>query len=108
MSLEQTKIIDFIGIEQTTGNLILTISDHLDWSDNLQEPHIGILQDKLNTYLSYIESGQVLKDYPNAKNNKIVISIVGKFEPSNKGLHFFNMVRDTLEKAGYGFRFELL
>jgi hypothetical protein len=26
-------VVDAIGIERTTGNLILTIADHLDWTD---------------------------------------------------------------------------
>jgi Family of unknown function (DUF6572) len=49
MSVEQTDVVDIVSIERETGNVILTISDHLDWSDSLA--HQRILQKKLQ-YLS--------------------------------------------------------
>ena len=108
MSIDQTKVIDFVGIEKTTGSLILTVSDHLDWSHDEQRRHIELLQDKLNTYLNYIESGQMLKDYPDAHNRKCVISVVSKYSPGAEGVLFFDDVRETLEQAGYELRLELL
>ena len=77
-------------------------------SQNEQERHIELLQQKLNTYLSYIEGGQMLKDYPNAHSCKCVISIVGKSDPSGDGVRFLDAVRETLGQAGYELRLELL
>jgi hypothetical protein len=34
MSVEETNKIDFFGIEKTSGDVILTVSDHLDWETN--------------------------------------------------------------------------
>ena len=45
MSVEQTDVVDIVSIERETGNVILTISDHLDWSDSVA--HQRILQKKL-------------------------------------------------------------
>jgi hypothetical protein len=53
MSVDQTNIVDFISIN-SSGNVVLTISDHLEW-DN-EGRHIYILQEKLNKYLAFIES----------------------------------------------------
>lgn len=53
MSIEETEVIDFIGIDKEQGEVSLTISDHLEWDDN----HLFILQKKLNSYISFIESG---------------------------------------------------
>jgi len=110
MSVEQTKIIDFVGFEKTTGSIVLTISDHLDWSENQQKNHIKLLQDKINTYLSYIEGGQIFRDYPDARNHRkiYVISVVGKYNPEGDGIRFFDSVREILKHSGYGFRIELL
>jgi len=33
MSIEQTDIVDIISTDRATGDVVLTISDHLDWSD---------------------------------------------------------------------------
>jgi len=55
MSVEQRKVIDFVGISKADGRAILTISDHLPWlADN---EHLLILQDKINDYLAFLESG---------------------------------------------------
>ena len=48
MSIEQTDLIDIISIDRLTGETILTISDHLDWSDSAT--HLRLLQNKLNRY----------------------------------------------------------
>ena len=45
MSVEQTDVVDIVGIDRETGHVELTISDHLDWSDSIT--HQTILQKKL-------------------------------------------------------------
>jgi hypothetical protein len=103
MAIDQSKAIDFIGIEKSSGAVILTISDHLEWNDSLA--HRLTLQDKINLYLSFIESGEILESYPASKGRKAVISIVGKYAPDAAGYAFLEEVRVTIEKAGIGFRF---
>jgi hypothetical protein len=68
MSVEQTDVVDIISIDRETGHVVLTISDHLDWSDSVG--HQAILQKKLNTYLAFIESGEILGQCPKAKNRR--------------------------------------
>ncbi len=65
MSIEQTDLVDIISIDRMTGEVILTISDHLDWSDC--GAHLLLLQSKLNRYLAFVESGEILQSYPKAK-----------------------------------------
>ena len=69
MSVEQTDKIDFIGSDKESNSIILTISDHLDWEDS--ERHLLLLQEKLNNYLAFCESGEILEVYPQAKNKHI-------------------------------------
>ena len=69
MSIEQTDLIDIISIDRLTGETILTISDHLDWSDS--EAHLLLLQNKLNRYLAFVESGEIFRSYPKAKNSRL-------------------------------------
>ena len=47
------------------NKLALMIADHLDWENELQ--HLTLLQDKINAYVSFIESGQIYSVYPDAK-----------------------------------------
>jgi hypothetical protein len=68
MSVEQTDVVDIVSIERETGNVILTISDHLDWSDSVA--HQSILQKKLNIYLAFVESGEILEQYRKQKTGQ--------------------------------------
>lgn len=105
MSVENSKVIDFASIDNN-GNAVLTISDHLEWDDN--SDHQLLLQNKINAYLSTVESGNFYDDYPDAKDRNIIINVVSKYEPNNNGNLFLDRVRKVLESAGYAFKFSVL
>ena len=105
MSIEQVDKIDFISTT-SNGKVQLTISDHLEWND--EENHLLILQNKLNAYLSFIESGQILESYSTALNKDVIISIVMKYEPTENSSIFLNNCKNFLEKNGYEFKWEVL
>jgi hypothetical protein len=86
MSIEQTDVVDIIGTDRMTGDVILTISDHLDWSDSTS--HQLLLQIKMNRYLAFIKSGEMEQSYPNAKGRAVVIEVVFKFVPDDGGRAF--------------------
>jgi hypothetical protein len=77
VSVEQTDVVDLLGIDRETGHVVLTISDHLDWSDSVG--HQTILQKKLNTYLAFVESGEILGQYPDAKDRPVAFRWYSKF-----------------------------
>jgi hypothetical protein len=64
MTISQTNVIDIVGIEEPTQRVVLTVVDHLSWED--EEGHYRALTNKLNAYLHFIESGELLKRYPDA------------------------------------------
>lgn len=98
MSIEQKDVIDAIGVSKTTGELILTISDHLDWEDDKE--HILLLQNKINAYVHFVESGEILQSYPDSKSRAIVIDIVAKFKFSPLCLQFYSRVEESLKDTG--------
>src|SRR5580658_6387568 len=98
MSVEQTEVVDIISTERMTGNVVLTISDHLDWSDSTA--HQMLLQSKLNRYLAFVESGEILESYPDAKDRPIEFKVVFQFPPDNGGQTFLAKVRPIIESAG--------
>ena len=102
MSIEQTEVVDIISTERMTGNVVLTISDHLDWSDSTA--HQLLLQSKLNRYLAFVESGEILQSYPKAKDRPIAFTVVFKFSPDDQGRAFLAKVRPIVESAGIRFR----
>jgi hypothetical protein len=68
-----------ISVDQETGQVTLTVSDHLDWSDSTE--HQNILQKKLNAFLAFVESGEILGRYPAAEDRLLVFKVVFKFRP---------------------------
>ncbi|MBX3199605.1 MAG: hypothetical protein KF894_15830 [Labilithrix sp.] len=59
MSIENPDVVDFVAIEHGQTKIALAISSHWDWSHPLE--HVYALQEKMNTYAVFIESGQVWK-----------------------------------------------
>ena len=105
MSIEQTDVVDAIGVDNSSGEVVLTITDHLEWENDTKE-HLLLLQEKINTYLRFIESGELLESYPDASGRKVVISIVAKYPLSTDAEEFINQVTSIVTGAGMGLRFE--
>jgi hypothetical protein len=105
MSVDQPKVIDFIGVDKESGDSVLTISDHLDWSNSRE--HQMILQDKINSYLAFIESGEVFESYPDSKGRPLVIQVVFKYKPDHEGQQFLARAREVIESAGFSLRYKV-
>lgn len=100
MPVDDLKVVDIVSID-LDGNVVLTISDHLEW--DLKNEHILILQKKLNAYLSFIESGELYESYSNAKDRKIIIQLAIKYLPDETGRKFIQLVKEFLLGEGYNF-----
>jgi hypothetical protein len=98
MSVDDSASVDAIGIDRTTDEAVLSISDHREWND---PEHLGVLQTKLNTYLAFIESGEVFKSYPAARSRKLRIDVVCKFEPDGTGGEFLAKAQSIIRDAGF-------
>jgi hypothetical protein len=105
MSVEQTDVVDIISTDRDTGQVVLTISDHLDWSDRVG--HQAILQKKLNTYLAFVESGEILEQYPKARNRPVAFKVVFRVPPDDSGRAFVAKAREVIETAGFALRDEV-
>lgn len=108
MSIDQADTIDFATIDKVTGDLWLTISDHLPWDENNEGSHLALLQKKINAYPRFVESGEVFKKVPGAEERSIVINLVGKFPLSQNADCFFGKARGAIESAGFRLQFILM
>jgi hypothetical protein len=105
MSIDQTDVVDIIGIDRISGEVILTISDHLDWSDTTA--HQRLLQAKLNRCLAFVESDEILQSYPGATVRRVVFKVVFKFVPDDGGRAFLTRARETVAAAGFTLQHEV-
>lgn len=106
MTVEQIDKIDFLSVEKETGFVKLTISDHLNWLD--ENNHLVLLQKKINTYISFIEGGELFEKYPENKGKTIIIYLALKYEPTKKAYIFLDKVKSATIDAGFDFKFNLI
>ena len=102
MSVEDTDMLDMINESRTTGAVNLIISDHLPW-DNV-EAHSAILQQKIERYLRFIKSGEILIMHPKSADRLKVIQIFFLVPPPRgSATHFIEKMGDHVDRAGVGF-----
>nr|WP_192867646.1 DUF6572 domain-containing protein [Thaumasiovibrio occultus] len=99
MSIEQIEVIDAIGIDNSTGHVVLSIIDSLPW-DNA---HLLRLQDKLNTYLGFIESGELEVAYPATKGRQVQIHLHSRYCPDEDAISFLEQITRLISSAGVVF-----
>jgi hypothetical protein len=88
MSVAETDKIDAIGVDKEMQRVFLSIIDPLLWDDD--NVHLFTLQEKINTYLYFIESGELLKAFPDSKGFAITIELILKHVPSDQAIEFFD------------------
>ena len=97
MSVIDTNKVDAMGVSKQSGELCMLITDHLDWAD--EYTHLRLLQDKINAYLAYLESGEWKSRYPeNYKNICIEINFLYDITPNCE--KFLQTVQDQLGQYG--------
>jgi hypothetical protein len=89
MSIEQTNTVDFVTLDETSGETLLTISDHLAWDEN-EGAHLELLQSKLNAYLRFIESGELIHKFfsPRGKERRDKFSWQVSIERTSGTVHW--------------------
>jgi hypothetical protein len=97
MSIDQPTTIDAIELDKKTGALHLRIVDHLPWDFD----HLIKLQDKINRYLAYIESGEIFSAYPDAAEWELVIDLMLTYRPNEQASAFLQQAAAAIEDAGF-------
>jgi hypothetical protein len=108
MAIDQLNVVDFAATDPTLNQVILVISDHLEWTDDDESNklHMYLLQQKVNAYLEFVESGAIYRSYPNAVGRSVVIRVMAKFPMSGEAAKFFEKVRSTVLELGYDIEFD--
>ncbi len=102
MSVEETDRVDIVSIDERTGHVVLTITDHLDWTNSFV--HRTVLQSKLNAYLAFVEGGELYERYPQAKGRSISFNVVFKYAPDDEGKQFLDRAKQVIESAGFNMK----
>src|SRR5476649_1903997 len=99
MSIDETRVVDVLSIDANTKEVVLTITDHLPWQS---DGHLMLLQNKLNCYLAFVESGEILESYPDARGKSVRIDVVCKYAPDIQADSFLVKSAGIIRNGGYG------
>lgn len=105
MSVVESNKIDAMGKSKENRELIFLITDHLDWEN--EHEHLLILQNKINSYLEFIESKQYLETYSQDIFEGYVIEIHFQHEMSENCFKFLEVVANQVEELNIKIRVEV-
>ena len=106
MTVEQGDVVDAVGVEKETGLVVLTVSDHLGWEDEAE--HLRALREKLNSYLMFIETGQLIENYPEATGRLPRIDVIFRVPPSPSALEFMSNAKETMRHSRIAFSWRVM
>jgi hypothetical protein len=107
MSILETDKIDIVGTRPGTNVVRLVVADHLGWDD--VERHSKLLQEKINTYIAFVESGQLgnLQEPTIPPSPDVVIALALTAVPSDEAKVFLAETERFLRGIGLGFVVEV-
>ncbi|WP_080773973.1 DUF6572 domain-containing protein [Ralstonia solanacearum] len=106
MTILDSNVVDVVGVDPKRMVACLAISDHLQWSEPLDE-HLWLLQEKINAYLRFIEGGDLYEAYPSARDCKCTIELVAKYPLPQKALEFVEQAGLVIRGAGFDFSYRV-
>ena len=64
--------------------------------------HLFCLREKLNGYLRFVESGEIVASYPNVAGRHVVIDVVLKYPAPEEASWFLERAAKAVNGAGFG------
>jgi hypothetical protein len=104
MSIEEANIIDFVGTKD--DSVTLAVSDHPSWID--ERHHLAQLQDKLNRYLDFINSGELVDKFPETADHRPVVHVYFVHARTQTAQDFLAKTTASIEAEGVGFTYSVL
>ena len=97
MSVTESDIVDGIAIGSDEKTLIMLITDHLGWEGEFEFDHFVILQEKINSYLRFIQSKQYNEVFSDREFDFFVIEIRFLHDITDNCYKFLNTVANQVE-----------
>ena len=103
---QKTQEIDIISANAEEGKVYLTITDTMTWDSKKEK--LLLLQDKINTYMNFIQSGKLVELHPQTKSLKPVVALATSEQPDSQGLAFLEQVKQLMDKVDVEFKWKLM
>jgi hypothetical protein len=108
MSILESNSVDMIGIPTLhPERVILGISDHLAWTSGEEQLHLLLLQQKINHYMAFIESGEMVAAFPAAAGKVPFVRLIAKHSLSTAAQEFVVAASNVMANAGVSLEVKL-
>ena len=89
--MQKHQQVDVVSHDPKTDRVVLSMVETRPWGDS--GALMSDLQEKMNTYLAYIEGGQLLRDYPAMKGKKVIFRLHTAFPPTAREEKLIDIVK---------------
>ena len=96
------RVIDLIDRDVENNRIVLAMLENRPWGS--AEEQFQQIQDKLNSYLAYVQAGYLTRDYPQYENTGICFELQCVDQPGKKEEHFLQAVTHFCAEEGLEFR----
>jgi len=107
MTVAEPNKVDIIARKPSSNVVKLVIADHLPWED--VHAHKLLIQEKVNTYIHFVESGQInaVREPEIPSDPDVTIRLALKHRPPSDAVEFLEQVNAFLLDNGLQFEWEV-
>jgi uncharacterized protein DUF6572 len=95
VGIANPAVIDLFAVDQKSGDVLLVMNESRPWTGGDEQLHE--LQEKFNTYASFILDGEMTEAHPELKGRSARIELRCRHLPSDEALVLLQAIHDQLE-----------
>jgi hypothetical protein len=93
--ISNSSVIDVFGVDRKTGEVLLVMNEPRPWDGGHEQLHE--LQEKFNTYASFILDGEMTEGHPEVAGRSARIELRCDHIPSEEALALLEAIHEQLE-----------
>jgi hypothetical protein len=87
-------VIDLFAIDEKTGQVLLVMNEDRPWDGS--DLRLHELQEKFNTYVSFLLDGEMLAEHPELAGKRARIELRSKAMPDERAIELLGLIHDQL------------
>jgi hypothetical protein len=95
--VENADVVDIVSAHPETGEWTLTMVETRPWCGEREQ--YAQLQTKVNNYLSYVYTGQLVRDYPEAQGRPVELHLSCAHSPSGEAQSVIDAISAAVTRA---------
>src|SRR6476619_2718856 len=95
VGISNPAVIDLFGVDQKSGDVLVVMKESRPWTGGDEQLHE--LQEKFNTYASFILDGEMTEAHPELAGRTARIQLRCEYMPGKEALALLQAIHDQLE-----------